>query len=226
MADDNDSSDMTIVRAGESDKKQAETLEQIRIGERWIIGIGVASVIMNIVIAFIYYGELKEMRKATVAAVAAAGAAKKAAEVADSTFKNQQQSFQIDQRPYVVAETPIFSGNGFAADKPITANITLRNIGRTPARRIANTVILKRFDPLRKGQAGGTEKFVRFIDAEFASLRTRNGQSRQTIEKFKTGTDIAPGGNIFTTNDNLLIIPTREFPKTQTGAISVFTWDW
>lgn len=42
--------------------------EDIRSGERWLIGINSFSVIMTIVIALIYWGQLCQMKKATRAA--------------------------------------------------------------------------------------------------------------------------------------------------------------
>src|ERR1700734_980727 len=61
--------------------------EDIQTGERWLIKIGAAGVIMNVVIALIYFGQLKEMRKATRASEKAATAAANAADIADRTLK-------------------------------------------------------------------------------------------------------------------------------------------
>src|SRR5437870_4373776 len=101
---------------GRSHDKQDETVrkieDDIRTGERWLIKIGAAGVIMNVIIALIYYGQLKEMRKATRASEKAATAAAGAAATADNTLKRQQRNFEIDQRPYMVSEIPQFSGNG------------------------------------------------------------------------------------------------------------------
>src|SRR5258708_29041415 len=66
-------------------KDQTEQVEKdIRTGERWIIGLGVATIVINTVIALIYYGQLKEMRKATEAAT-------KSANAADATLKEIRQ---------------------------------------------------------------------------------------------------------------------------------------
>lgn len=45
-------------------------------GERWLIGIGIATLLINSAIALIYFGQLKEMRKATDAATVASQTAK------------------------------------------------------------------------------------------------------------------------------------------------------
>jgi hypothetical protein len=61
--------------------------EDIKTGEQWLIKIGAAGVIMNVVIALIYFGQLKEMRAATRASEKAANAAASAADTADKTLK-------------------------------------------------------------------------------------------------------------------------------------------
>jgi hypothetical protein len=69
---------------GATKDKEDETVvkleKDIKTGERWLIKIGAAGVIMNVVIALIYYGQLREMRKSTNAATSAA-------ETADKTLK-------------------------------------------------------------------------------------------------------------------------------------------
>jgi len=206
--------------------KESETAKELAREFKWIqpaqlIVNGVLAVI-GIFALCIYSGQLKEKRKSTKAAEEAAKAASSAAKTADTTLKNQQQSFEIDQRPYMVCDIPVFSGNGLVADKPITANVTFKNIGRTPARRVATAVTLLRFDPLPRRSKNGTEKVMRFINAEFAALRDINSKSREVDNEFKTGTDIAPNATMFATNQNALMIPSEEFKKTESGAISLF----
>jgi hypothetical protein len=46
-------------------------VKDIRSGEAWIIGIGVVTLVVNVAIALIYYGQLVEMRKSTDAATEA-----------------------------------------------------------------------------------------------------------------------------------------------------------
>src|SRR3954452_9565282 len=54
----------------------AEKLEQdIRAGERWLIWIGMTSVLINTVIGWIYWGQLVQMKEATRAAKISADAA-------------------------------------------------------------------------------------------------------------------------------------------------------
>ena len=71
-----------------SNESESVKLEKdIRSGERWLIGINATSIILSVAIALIYYGQLKEMRKATKASVKAANAAASAADTADKTLK-------------------------------------------------------------------------------------------------------------------------------------------
>jgi hypothetical protein len=184
-----------------------------------------ATVVIAVLTAFyVHYsrGQWQTMRGQLPELHAAAVAATNAATIADTTLKNQQKSFEIDQRPYMVCDIPVFSGNGLVADKPITANVTFKNIGRTPARRVATAVTLLRFDRLPRGSKNGTDKVMRFINSEFAALRERNSKSREVDNEFKTGTDIAPNATAFATNQNALVIPSQEFKKTESGAIILF----
>src|ERR1700704_2767158 len=70
--------------------KDSETVrdleKDIQAGERWLIRIGVAGIVMNAAIALIYFGQLKEMRKATAASEKAAIAAASAADTANRTM--------------------------------------------------------------------------------------------------------------------------------------------
>lgn len=73
--------------------------EDIKVGERWLIGIGIASILINILIAWIYWGQLGEMRKATQATQDAVKVAR------DTLTASQQSSSQarIDSRADSVA---------------------------------------------------------------------------------------------------------------------------
>lgn len=82
--------------SSKEDSKATQLQEDIRSGERWLIGISLASVIMNIVIAVIYYGQLCQMKEATEAA-------KKAAEAAESANTNATDALHKTERPWVGA---------------------------------------------------------------------------------------------------------------------------
>lgn len=60
-----------------SNESNTEKLEKdIKRGEWWLIRIGIATLLINTVIAVIYWGQLQEMRKATLAATQASETAK------------------------------------------------------------------------------------------------------------------------------------------------------
>jgi hypothetical protein len=178
--------------------------------------------------ATIYAGiaakQLKEMRIATIAAQKSADAAKSAADTANTAFINSQKSFEIDQRPYMVADTPVFSGNGLSPDKAIQANVTFKNIGRTPSRKYVVNISLLRFEP-GKGTKG-RNKLIRFLASSFRALESENVIGRKEVEKYGIEQDVAPNATIFSTNPsdkpNSTIVSTQEFPKIGTAEISLF----
>jgi hypothetical protein len=65
----------------------AKLEKDIRKGESWLIGIGAASVIVNIVIAYFYFSQLALMRTATEASTRAANLAADSFEISDGNFE-------------------------------------------------------------------------------------------------------------------------------------------
>lgn len=88
--------------------KAAQLDREIKVGERWLIIIGIATVLINTSIAWIYWGQLGEMRKATEAARKGADAAKSAAETATNALV-------LQNRPWVKIKHRIIT--------PLTFNI-------------------------------------------------------------------------------------------------------
>jgi len=113
---------------GSEDKNnQAIKLEQdIRNGERWLIGIGTAGVVLSVVIALIYFGQLREMRKATRASAKAADAAVSAANIARDTL----QETRNEQRPWVVVKDARIVLEPL---QPAKVNVVFANFGHSPA---------------------------------------------------------------------------------------------
>src|SRR5437879_2015190 len=145
---------------------------------RWVefaqIASNVILAVVGIIALCIYRGQLQEMRKSTKAAQIAAMAAKSAADTAHATLKSAQKSFEIDQRPYLVTEVPVFSGAGLITEQNITANLTIKNLGRTPARKAATNIKLLPFRPWPKQRPHSRERFIKFIESAFADLRGEN----------------------------------------------------
>jgi hypothetical protein len=136
--------------------------KSMRVAEWWLIGIGIATLLVNIGIAKIYYGQLQEMREATRltgAAVKIAGdtltatqqanaqqrldnlaAASDAKTLADRSATQSAKSLQAtvdnfhqDQRAWVG-----IAGNGhidgsIAEGSPFKVHIDFQNFGKSPA---------------------------------------------------------------------------------------------
>jgi len=75
-----------------NDENGGTNLERdIRDAEGWLIGIGVATVIVNLLIASIYYGQLSQMRKATEASTNAVHLAQDSFEISSENFDRQMR---------------------------------------------------------------------------------------------------------------------------------------
>ena len=98
-------------RFSNEESKAIEIEKDIRSGERWLIGISAAGVVLNVVIALIYYGQLREMRKSTNAATSAA-------DTADKTLK-EIRAGSTDTHELAIAA-------GTQADAAKVANVTTR----------------------------------------------------------------------------------------------------
>jgi Sec-independent protein translocase protein TatA len=122
--------------AAEEESTVANLEQNIRTGERWLIGIGIATVIVNTVIALIYWGQLSEMRKATKAAGDSAKAAKSAADTAASSLESAQNSFKQEQRAYLWASSFNISNPALCGPQGqirVCVDVHVANSGRTPA---------------------------------------------------------------------------------------------
>jgi uncharacterized membrane protein len=79
----------------DSDKNDDIELEKdIREGERWLIRIGIASVVINLIIACIYYGQLTQMRLATEAST-------RAVQLASDSLELNQGDFERSMRQII-----------------------------------------------------------------------------------------------------------------------------
>jgi hypothetical protein len=169
--------------SGRSDDKNNRTVkleEDIRNGERWLIGVSAAAVILNAVIALIYYGQLKEMRKATKASQKAAIAATSAATTASNTLQFARDQFRIEQRPYLWIQDIGFvdeKRNNLFSDRALwtylgtneqpVVNVGLNNFGRSPAVHARSTqleVILDETNKALKRAKEWTPKYDNRID--------------------------------------------------------------
>jgi hypothetical protein len=141
-------------RDSNQDRCSAQKLEKdIKTGEYWLIGIGIVTILVNIVIGAIYYGQLQQMiavTKATQTAVnvsrdtlAETQRSNKAQEVLNkTTLQSAIDNFHLDQRPWVVLK-PSACKYCKAEWKDSLINVSLGivkgvvvNTGKTPAEHV------------------------------------------------------------------------------------------
>jgi hypothetical protein len=101
-------------------------------------------------------GQLKSMNNALPNDQKSADAAKQSADVASSSLVLSQQSFKVQQRPYVWVKTPTVTHDGVIGGEPIFMNIELIHAGATPALQVGVRMDVK---------------FSDVTDADFNSLR-------------------------------------------------------
>jgi Sec-independent protein translocase protein TatA len=143
------------------DKNDSKQLEnEFKVAEKWLIGIGIASVLINVVIALIYYGQLRQMRDATASAGKSADAAKKASDTADATLKEMQkggtdthtlavaagqtaeaakiQAFAARSQVAPLMQLDEWMGSYHLEDSNrIVAVVAIKNVGKTPAEHVS-----------------------------------------------------------------------------------------
>jgi hypothetical protein len=204
--------------SSQNEETPATKLERdIKTGEICLIVINGLLLITSIVIAFIYNGQLKEMRKATRASEKSANAAATASDTAARTLISQQKSFEIDQRPYLVGEVPVFSGLPFAANTSIHVNFTYKNIGRTPAIRDFTYIRLSPYHAPKAAESIQRVTLRKFFADEMRQIRERERRYRSEASHLPEGEiDIAPGAGTFTSNQgDSVLLSTEEFAEIQ-----------
>jgi hypothetical protein len=120
----------------------------VKMGEAWLIGINGALLITTIVIACIYYGQLKQMTTATTAT-------QNAVCVASQTFLESRRSntlqetlneksinatvdsFHLDQRAWIGIGDAVITLN---VTDPEKVTLTIKNVGKTPATEIVSQI--------------------------------------------------------------------------------------
>ena len=121
----------------------AELEQDIRGGERWLIGIGIATILVNIGIGLVYWGQLIQMRASVQKMDDAISAASRSALAAENANTQSKDQFLEDQRPYVWQAPglgPSMGQNGNSGFLPATpgqnalkCGTFYQNYGRSPA---------------------------------------------------------------------------------------------
>jgi hypothetical protein len=216
------------------ESETAKFERDIKNGEIWLIAINALLLITNIVIASIYFGQLQEMRKATVASERAANAAKSAADTADATLKSSKESFIIEQRPYIVVDenSPFFLEHPPTAGQQILANVYLKNIGRTPAVQVVTRMgffsfhgkLVAKLTANERNKA--TEEYIALMESKFAELKKTDDIARKRIRELEPrniapGQDVAPTKTYFLTSPDT-VVSKEDFPLLATGEVTLF----
>jgi hypothetical protein len=143
--------------------------KDVKTGERWLIGIGILTLLVNIGIAKIYYGQLTEMQRATKATEQAAYAACAGSQIARASLvesmivgqdthtasvANIYQTMVATQTQEAHISIKIIQGGNFMIDpgQPIKIALEVKNTGNSSAIGLkvwARSFLVKSTDKLR-----------------------------------------------------------------------------
>lgn len=108
---------------GNNEQGIAAQLENdVRVGERWLIGIGLAALVMNGFIAWVYWNQFKEMQKAT--------------EATRHAVSDSNRNFRSDERAWVGITFPNVDFQRESIGKVFEVPMVVTNTGKTPAQHI------------------------------------------------------------------------------------------
>jgi hypothetical protein len=178
--------------------------------------------ILGVIALVVYTAYTIKMYHATKLAAEAAHdsavAAQSAANTASSTLANQKTTFQIEQRPYIVADIPQFLGP-LTPNAPIKANLTFKNIGKTPATNVVWNVALAKFYAKPLQEKLSREKLIKFLASQYQMLNDKNSKAWKELAtypaEFSPRHDLAPEATSFTTNPDNPTLSSDEIPIVQ-----------
>jgi hypothetical protein len=175
--------------------------------------VGIAAVIAYTVISWENLGEQ----------IDATNLNSRQAELSRKVANQTAKQFRIDQRPYIVADgAPSFVRFPIVASTQIEANLTIKNIGRTPAVNIVwNTELLKFYGMPKTQPVAGAMKVRKFMTEVFNALHTldafaRNHMSPSDLRDFG-GHDLAPQQAMFNTTNDPVSLSDKETGGLQTS---------
>lgn len=200
-----------------------ELRKEFRTFEKWSLIINGALAVVGALVLLVYKGQLgvmqnqleqmkkgtdqtdsliRESTKQSKSAEISANAAKSASETATAALNESRNTFAVEQRPYLVTEIPVFVNSELLPNQEIMANVTVRNIGKTPAIRIITSAKLLPY------KNTGRADYVEFIEKAFDGLKGDESDTLQEIRKlaltFKRNLsaerDLAPDAHYFVTS--------------------------
>lgn len=134
-------------------------------------------------------------------AVVQAQAAQSAAATASDTLRQMKVSFVAEQRPYLIAESPVWVRQPGTASQT-AVNFYLKNIGKTPAVKILPYVSLLRHKGLPLTDPHGTDVYVAWIEGAFRDLNQSFIKTGKEKYVKLIRHDLAPGEHFFRTADD------------------------
>jgi hypothetical protein len=181
---------------------------------KWLT-ILVNAITLYFIIRYTHYARKQWIEAHTTAdqAIIAAGAAKSAAGTADAALKDSQKSFVINERPYIVVDGSPQFAEPPAANAPIHVNITVRNIGKTPAIKILQNYKLTKYISSSR-DAKGIKQYRDFMISTFNELVKKSKAQRSELESlanFHAEQDVAPNTPVWSTNVDVVVLSPSEF---------------
>jgi len=141
------------------------------------------------------------------------------AAIAGDMFKSQQNVFEVDQRPYIIATTPIFVGGPPKANGPIRANLILRNIGHSPAQ---NYVSAADFYAIKGKTFPARKEYMAYMNSHFAGVYREEAKTRRILAGTNSQRDLAPNDSGFSTSKPDLILPQKDIDSMLKQEVQIF----
>jgi hypothetical protein len=219
-----------------TERKELELRLQIRreaderFAHLWSRVGGVLSALTLVVLAanlYIYYRQAKIMgtqadimQKTLPVVGQQADAATSAAHTAEATLQESQKTFRIEQRPYLVPETPTFAVSP-TIPGPASSNITIKNIGKTPAVRMMSAIVLIRHKA-QKITPGAINKISAFLEGNFQELTRQLDTAIPNKYAELVRQDLAPNAAVFSTRELKPPLSLEEIPELAPGELTLF----
>ena len=157
---------------------------------------GCALALVAITFTYTYYasGQLHKMKRTV-------DAAEKASAIAEQTLRNQQTTFEMDKRAYLIGLSPVFAKPGFVAEQPLFINISVKNVGATPAiRQVSQLRLIPHRIHAPTGEAAALD-VQSFLQANFQEMKTHDIEVRKELDRIpEAEDDVAPNADFFTSN--------------------------
>jgi hypothetical protein len=121
------------------------------------------------------------------------------AATAEHTLEDSHASFVVEERPYIVVDgSPQFLEPP-TVNRPIAANVTIKNIGKTPAFRFIGVAEIVKFRPTSEKPVNKELELIKFLKSSFREAEQAGANARRVATKFGGKRDLAPGAPTFTT---------------------------